>query len=218
MTVATDNQTATSNLQSAEFMTNHLVVAPGADPEVSSSGSPTPRESLPPSAQIEQEETLWEDRYSSKNFLGRLIIGGLLAVAWVVLAVMTWGIGYSNLWFLTDVLGAAVVFYSCFMGYKFIRARRNHAYRLTTRRLFLTTGVLQRRVDQGELVRIKDLFVKQSLLGTWLDVGNVILVSSEPTLPKAVLLGIEEPRRVMDLIWRHTRSERDQRTSEVNQV
>jgi hypothetical protein len=73
-------------------------------------------------------------------------------------------------------------------------------------------------VDQVELVRVKDLYVRQSWLGSWLNVGTVVLISSEATLPKAILLGIEEPRRVMDLIWHHTRLERDERTSEVNRV
>jgi hypothetical protein len=60
--------------------------------------------------------------------------------------------------------------------------------------------------------------VRQSMLGSWLDVGTIVLVSSEATLPKALLLGIEEPRRVMDLIWYHTRLERDERTTEVNRI
>jgi hypothetical protein len=46
----------------------------------------------------------------------------------------------------------------------------------------------------------------------------VILLSSEQTLPRAVLLGIEGPQRVRDLIWHHIRLERDQRTTEINQI
>ena len=40
----------------------------------------------------------------------------------------------------------------------------------------------------------------------------------EQTLPKAHLLGIEEPQGVRDLIWHNSRLERDERTSEVAPV
>ncbi len=70
------------------------------------------------------------------------------------------------------------------LAFKFFRVRRNHYYRLTTRRLFLTTGLFHRRVDQVELVRIKDLFVRQNLISAWLDVGTVILISSEADPPQ----------------------------------
>ena len=136
-----------------------------------------------------------------------------------MLAVATWGFGYSNLAFL-DLPDWAERFCSIVASWASNSSvpAATHYYRLTSRRLFLTTGIFHRRVDQVELVRVKDLFVRQTLVGSWLDVGSVILISSEQTLPKAVLLGIEEPQRVRDLIWHHTRLERDQRTSEVNHV
>lgn len=216
-----DNQTATPNVQTEPFLTNNVLAAPGAAPGAMAGVSSKPEELLPPSADpssgLEDEQTLWEGQYSAKNFLGRGIVGASLILAWIALAVATWGFGY-NLAFLAYLSGGAVLLYCCFTGVNFLRARRNFYYRLTSRRLFLTTGIFQRRVDQVELVRIKDLFVRQSLVGSWLDLGSVILISSEQTLPKAVLLGIEEPQRVRDLVWNYSRLERDHRTSEVNHV
>jgi membrane protein YdbS with pleckstrin-like domain len=216
--VPTENRTTTPSLQSEPFVTNNLIVAPGVAAAMSSGSERPLSPSAVASSTLEEEETLWDGRYSSKNFLGRATLGGIFVLAWLALAIATWGFGYSWLAFLTYTLGGAVVLYGCFTGVKYVRARRNHYYRLTSHRLFLTTGIFHRRVDQVELVRVKDLFVRQTLLGSWLDLGTVILVSSEPTLPKAVLLGIEEPQRVRDLIWHHTRLERDQRTTEVNHV
>ena len=145
---------------------------------------------------MEAEETIWDGRYSVRNFLGRTVFAAVVSLAWVALAISTWGFGYSNLAWIAYATGFAVVAYSLSLGFKLLRVRRNHYYRLTTRRLFLTTGILQRRVDQVELVRIKDLFLRQSLLGSWLNVGTLILISSEETLPKAHLLGVENPQRV----------------------
>ena len=218
----TENRTETPTLQSEPFTTNNLIVVPGDATGVISVGSSEPGASATSTAGsaagLEEEQTLWEGRYSSKNFLGRAIVAGLLALTSLVLVVATWGFGYSDLAVWTYLVAGAAFLACCFMGVKSLRARRNHYYRLTSRRLLLTTGVFHRRVDQVELVRVKDLFMRQTMVGSWLDVGTVILISSEETLPKAVLLGIEGPQHVRDLIWHHTRLERDQRTTEVNHV
>jgi Bacterial PH domain len=89
---------------------------------------------------------------------------------------------------------------------------------LTTRRLFVRTGFFRRRIDQIELLRVKDLFVQQTLLAKWLGLGHVIVISSEQTLPRAVLYGVDRPQSVMDLIWLKTRAELDNKTSRVERV
>jgi membrane protein YdbS with pleckstrin-like domain len=222
MAVPVDNRIETPNLQPDLFTANHLIVAPDARPESATDVSSQPNASHSVSADgfpgMEAEETIWEGRYSVKNFLGRTVFAAVASLAWLALAITTWGFGYSSLAWIAYATCVAVVAYWLLLGFKYFRVRRNHHYRLTTRRLFLTTGILQRRVDQVELVRIKDLFLRQSLLGSWLNVGTLILISSEETLPKAHLLGVEEPQRVRDLIWNHSRLERDQRTSEVRPV
>lgn len=157
----TENRTATPNLQSEPFVTTNLIAASGAASGGVTRVSSQPQESLKPSAGsaagIEDEETLWDGRYSPKNFLGRAIFAGLVVFAWVALALATWGFGHSGLAFVTYVTGGAALLYCLYMGFKFVRVRRNHYYRLTSRRLFLTTGIFYRRVDQIELIRVKDL-------------------------------------------------------------
>ena len=213
-----ENPTTMTIGQTEPFLNNNVIVAPGKpEPELVQPDK-LPQASTASSNGIEDEKTLWEGVYSSKNFLARLVLGGLLAAAWVFVAIYAWGFGHSNFIYVAYALGIGVSgFWIFFLG-KYVRARRNHHYRLTTRRLFLTTGILERRVDQVELVRVKDLYVRQTWLGSWLNVGTVVLISSEATLPKALLIGIEEPRRVMDLIWYHVRQERNERTTEVNHV
>lgn len=213
-----ENPTTMTIGQTEPFLNNNVIVAPGrAEPELVQPDK-LPQTSTASSNGIEDEKNLWEGVYSSKNFFGRVVLGGLLAAAWVFVATYAWVLGHSNFIYVAYALGIAVSGFWIFFLVKYVRARRNHHYRLTTRRLFLTTGILQQRVDQVELVRVKDLYVRQSWLGSWLNVGSVVLISSEATLPKALLIGIEEPRRVMDLIWYHVRLERNERTTEVNSV
>jgi membrane protein YdbS with pleckstrin-like domain len=171
---------------------------------------------------VEGEETVWEGHYSGRNFIGRMIFGGVLAAVWLVLLINGWrttpgneGGGWS-FWLIVATL--IVLGYWANLGYRYLRAHRGHHYRLTTRRLFVTTGFFNRRVDQLELIRIKDVYIQQTMIGDWLGLGNVVVISSEETLPKAYLLGIDDPRRVMDLIWHHMRVEQMEKTNRVNPV
>jgi len=167
---------------------------------------------------IEGEQTIWEGHYSIKNFIGRFIFGILIVLGWLYLGFSTRNPDNGNWSVLVLLLGIAVLAFWLNVAYRFIRAYRGHHFRLTTRRLFVTTGFFQRRVDQLELLRIKDVYIQQSMIGDWLRIGNVIVISSEASLPKAYLLGIDDPRNVMDLIWNQMRLEQAEKTSPVKEV
>jgi hypothetical protein len=207
--------------QPETLMTSNVIIAPGndgptvAEVPVDTAGAHASEAAGPG---IEGEETIWEAHYSHKNFLGRIVLGAVLTLAWLVVAGYTWGQGRGNGSFWATLLGIGVLIYWVNLAYRWLRARRGHHYRLTTRRLFVTTGFFRRRVDQVELLRINDVYMQQSLIGDWLNIGNLVVISSEKTLPKALLLGIDDPRRIMDLIWHHMRMEQGQKTERVTPV
>jgi hypothetical protein len=220
-TMLTDEAMTEAPAQPETNVDGPVIVSPGvAEAFVQSSATHNGEAHHPEPAAtgVEGEETIWEGHYSPKNFIGRTIIGGLLTLAWLYVAFRTWGLSThtSSVWALG--LGIGVLFYWLHFGYRFLRAYRGHHYRLTTRRMFVTTGFFNRRVDQIELLRLKDVYIQQSMIGDWLGIGNVVLITSEHTLPKAHLLGVEDPRGLMDLIWHHMRLEQEQRTSEVKAV
>ena len=70
---------------------------------------------VPPS-QEDNEETLWDGRYSIKNFLGRMTIGGLLVLGWLSLAIDAWGLGRQWLVDPAYVAGAIALFYWLWLG------------------------------------------------------------------------------------------------------
>jgi len=164
---------------------------------------------------VEGEEVVWESRYSMKNFLGRITLRALLTVAWIVLAIYTWGEGHTNLTFLTVLSGIVLGALWVGLGYRILKARYGHYYRLTTRRLFVSTGLMRRRRDQMELLRVKDVFTRQTLIERWLSLGTVVVVSTEAELPTFYLAGVNDPKRVMDLVWHCARSEREGKTVQV---
>ena len=105
------------------------------------------------------------------------------------------------------------------LGWQVLRARFGHFYELTNRRLFVDSGFFRRRRDQIELLRVQDVYVKQQgLFYRLLNVGTVVIESSEERLPVHYLTGVNDPNGLMDLIWHHARKERDLRSVKVDEV
>jgi hypothetical protein len=76
-----------------------------------------------------------------------------------------------------------------------------------------------RHRDQIELLRVQDVYVKQQgLFARLLNVGTVVIESSEERLPVHYLAGVSDPKSLMDLVWHHARKERDLRSVKVDNV
>ena len=221
MVTATNETTTESSAPGRPALTTDVVAAP--DVPASASARVSDAEAArgardAPSDGIGGEYQVWEARYSPWNFLVRSIAAALLTAIWAVLAFDVWALERSDYRFLATLLGFATLAFWAYLGFRMLRAYQSHHYRLTTRRLFVSSGFFRRRVDQIELIRIKDLYVQQTMINHWLDVGTVVVVSSEQTLPRAALVGINRPQLVMDLIWQHTRREQDRKTTTIEQV
>jgi len=169
-------------------------------------------------AGVEGEEVVWEARYAMKNFIGRILTRTLLTAAWIALAVYTWGYSDGTLAPVAVIAGVGLGLLWLALVYRIVQARFGHYYRLTTRRLFVSTGLMRRRRGMMELLRVKDVFTRQSLIERWLSLGTVVVVSSDKDLPTFYLAGVDDPKRVMDLIWHEARAERDRRSMKVEAV
>jgi membrane protein YdbS with pleckstrin-like domain len=167
---------------------------------------------------IEGETVVWEGRYGLLNFVGRIATRSFLTVAWIVLAIYTWGYSNGSLAPVTIVAGVVIAILWVALAYRILQACCGHFYRLTNRRLFVSTGLLDRRRDMMELLRVKDVFTRQNLIERWLGIGTVVVVSSDKDTPTFYLPGVSDPKRVMDLVWHHARAERDERSVKVEQV
>jgi membrane protein YdbS with pleckstrin-like domain len=167
----------------------------------------------------EGEIDVWEGRYSMRNFLGRVILQGVLSLAWLGLAIYAWGYDNTGLETPAAIAGVVLLLAWLGLGVKMIRARLAHTYRLTTRRLFIATGVMHRETDQLELLRVQDVYNHQhNLMERLFNVGSVVIVSDQKTMPNYALAGVSDPKGVMDLIWHHARAEQDQRNVRVEQI
>jgi hypothetical protein len=169
---------------------------------------------------VESEQVVWEARYSMKNFIGRLTLATLAGLGWLWLFAWAWTRGFVHGagGFTIGGLGIAVGIACLLLLYRILQARVGHFYRLTTRRLFVTTGMFRRRRDQMELIGVKDVFERQTLVQRWIGVGTVVVVSPKSELPRFYLTGINDPKRVMDLIWHNARTEREGKTVQVENL
>jgi membrane protein YdbS with pleckstrin-like domain len=156
------------------------------------------------SGQPRDEEELWSGTYSPKAMVGQAgglavltvlgAIGASLAgplgwIAWVIGAIALWG-----------VLGLVILY-----------RRLTVRYRLTTFRLFHETGLLSRTRDRIEVIDINDVTLRQGVIERMFNVGTIHVQSSDVTSPKLDLKGIEDVRRVTDLIDDTRRAERQRR-------
>lgn len=75
---------------------------------------------------------------------------------------------------------------------------RTTVYDLTTHRLRVRHGVLNRTTENMELYRIKDFTVEQPFVYRMSNVGNVLLVTSDKTQPTLCIEAVSEPETLVD--------------------
>lgn len=185
-------------------------------------GAGLPENMVPkPGIGIEGEFTVWEGRYSMKNFVGGLILRLLATGAWFVLAYFTWAQGAISqpLQMLAIITAVLLGLYWLALVWRVVKARFSHFYRLTNKRLFVWSGIFKRRLDQLELVKVNDVYTSEpSLWHRWFKVGTVVVESSEEQLPMTYLNGVNQPVQVMDTVWHTSRAEREGHTVRVDEV
>lgn len=85
-------------------------------------------------------------------------------------------------------------------------------YRLTNQRLFVGRGILGKTTDQTELIRVDDIRVHQTLLNRIFGVGDIELISTDPSEPSTRLVGVSGPAEIAEHVREHMRSLRMKRS------
>lgn len=121
-------------------------------------------------------------RYSVKAGIGCLLLGLLLS------GLMAAG----AFWFPPLIFGALLPFIAALVWVLLLRAGSH--YRLYPERLEVEKGVVSRGIDNIELFRIRDVGLRQGILGRMLNVGEVYIHSTDASTPDLVVSGIDQPR------------------------
>jgi membrane protein YdbS with pleckstrin-like domain len=192
-----------------------------ADAPVQHTGQPLGKSAAPPASTAEElqsrsaqiraagdvaEQELWRGSYSYKAMTGTLIAVGLLTVVGLV------GLfKFSDKdWFRWIDLGCMMLLWLA-VAISMLRRRLGIRYRLTNQRFFLERGILRRVTERIEVIDIDDLQFEQNLVERLFDVGSITLTSTDRSVPKFWLQGIEHVQEVSDLFDQARRAERNRR-------
>lgn len=75
-------------------------------------------------------------------------------------------------------------------------------YRITNERVRAQYGLLGKDFEDIELIRIQDLDRSQGMMERMLDIGDIIIQSSDPSRPQLVLENVPSPDQVHELLRR----------------
>jgi uncharacterized membrane protein YdbT with pleckstrin-like domain len=85
------------------------------------------------------------------------------------------------------------------------------AYELTSQRLRIRTGILNKKVDELELFRVKDYSMEQPFLLRLVGLGNLTMVTSDATTPTVSIRAISGVEAVREKLRNAVQAERDRR-------
>jgi membrane protein YdbS with pleckstrin-like domain len=150
------------------------------------------------------EEDLWTGAYSPKAMTSAFVGAALIIIIGMIAASFAGPAGWAAVG-----VGAIVVFGYLVLSLFYQRLSVN--YRLTSHRLVIERGILSKTEDRILLVDIDDITVQQGLIDRMLDIGTVVLNTSDNSSPVLIMRGIENPRQVGDAIDEARRAERSRR-------
>ncbi len=156
------------------------------------------------------EEELWQGGYSGKDMVGSWILAGIASIALIVASVL-----FSNyiLVFL-PLLGLIWLCIACLLAYRKLSVR----YRLTNQRFIHKVGILRQVTDRIEVIDIDDVTFEQGLVQRLVGVGTIRVTSSDSTHPELLLRGINDVKRIADLIDDVRRQERRSRGLHIEAI
>ena len=163
----------------------------------------TPRSRSGAGTQLVEDE-LWVGTYSPKAMIGPAIGLAILTGVGGIAASFAGPAGWA-------IFGVAAIGVWAILALVILYRRLTVRYRLTTYRLFYETGLLSRTRDRIEVIDINDVTLRQGLIERMSNVGTIYVQSSDVTSPSLNMIGIEDVRRVTDLIDNTRRAERQRR-------
>jgi uncharacterized membrane protein YdbT with pleckstrin-like domain len=133
-------------------------------------------------------EPLARIRPSLRSFAGLYVVLGLVCVGiWWLGA--TYDTGVRAL--VIAVAGPVPLLIG--IAYSWL-VRLGAEYRLYPDSLEIETGLVSRNIDNLQLFRVRDLGLRQSLIGRLLGVGDVNVTSTDQSTPHLIIRGVAGPR------------------------
>jgi len=84
-------------------------------------------------------------------------------------------------------------------------------YEMTSQRLRIRTGILNKKVDELELFRVKDYTLEQPFLLRLVGLGNLTMITSDATSPTVTIKAIPDIEDVREKLRQAVQHERDRK-------
>ena len=162
------------------------------------------------SAANDTEVKLWEGGYSGKAMVGSWLLGFLATIGLIVASVLF----APGLPVFLGLIGLVWLLLILLLAFR----KLNIHYELTTQRFIHQHGILTRTSDRIEMIDVDDVTFSQSVVERMFNVGTVKLSSSDRTHPVLHLIGIDDVKRVADLIDDARRKERRKRGLHIENI
>jgi uncharacterized membrane protein YdbT with pleckstrin-like domain len=143
------------------------------------------------------EQTIWEGSQSQVLNFGIFISMGIITV--IIL-------GLSIMFFPLAAVVAVVP-----LGYMLVKwiVVKNHRYKVTTERIFYTTGIFSKKTEALELYRVRDVDMYEPFWQRLFKLGNVALTTSDKTAMNFLLKAVPNPAELMNNIRKNVELRRD---------
>ena len=77
---------------------------------------------------------------------------------------------------------------------------RTVRYRITNYRIDFERGLLARNIDTMELWHVEDIHFHQSIMNRIMNVGTIVVIGKDETIPRLEMDGLPNPRRLYETL------------------
>lgn len=164
------------------------------------------------------EESLWEGRPSLKALAVQMVATALFAILLPVAVYLAYGPVRDTLSHAsrdaadlvaehedgartTIILGVVAL-----VGARLVRlgwrmlALRSHRYGVSNQRILVESGVFSKSLAEIDVRTIDDITFRQTFVERLLGIGQIAILSSDPSNARVRLVGVPDPRQVRELI------------------
>src|SRR4030095_8718475 len=144
-----------------------------------------------------KEEIIWQGSQSQVLNFGTYVSVFIITAIFAVLG-----------FFLFPWITVLVIVPLIYLFYKWLIIRNNR-YKITTERIFFTSGIFSKKTDALELYRVRDLDMYEPFWQRIFKLGNIEIDSADQTNPKFFLKAVPNPTKLLDDIRRSVELRRD---------
>lgn len=144
-----------------------------------------------------QEQIVWEGSQSQVLNFGIFISMGIVSLIILVLSLLFF-----------PLAAVLVIIPLLYIFIKWLIVK-NHRYKVTTERIFYTTGIFSKKTEALELYRVRDVDMYEPFWQRLFKLGNIALTTSDKTSMNFLLKAVPNPAELMNNIRKNVEQRRD---------